>query len=444
MRTRRPASLAFLTASITLLAAAASAPASPWSPPGVFPNSDSGYPILAGNASGPRAVYWSSYNPGPPTPGNVSTFVSLLGPGLQPGPAQTVRPPLAFDALDGGLDLGAVYGTASLVFSGSSTDVETGPLIGPFKSHLFPARVRGVDADPAGDIAAVIEPCGNSACHTTAPELVFARRGQAFGKPIRLDRKGHGSNASVAINPAGRMLAVWDRDGNVYARFISTDGRLAPIQRVGTETAPSTFHVVVPDNTHAAIGWTSQRVNEGYAHTPFVATVSIERANGHFGRGRVLDTVDRIGNGRWIPYQGLVIRMPAGQSGLAAWTGYDGTDYIVREATIDGAVVGPPRTVSQPGVDTVLADAAEGPDGAATILMLPGRAGENAVKNQGGLVAVARASPAEPFGPIEGVEAGHNYVDGAAAGIDTAGDVFATWRDVNTDAIGWSVRTPTG
>jgi hypothetical protein len=88
------------------------------------------------------------------------------------------------------------------------------------------------------------------------------------------------------------------------------------------------------------------------------------------------------------------------------------------------------------------------------ILMLPGRAGEDppilqtpsgpSVATPGGLVAVARATAQQPFGPIEQIQPGPDFVDGAAVAIDAAtGAAFTTWRNVGAP-IGWSVSTPLG
>jgi hypothetical protein len=152
------------------------------------------------------------------------------------------------------------------------------------------------------------------------------------------------------------------------------------------------------------------------------------------------------GEGRYVPYRGLVIQLPAGHSGLAAWSGYDGSNYVVRAASIRSGRVGTPQTVSPAGTDSVLADAAEGAHGAAVILILPGREGADppGSSQPDGLVAVSHPAGTQTFGPPEQILPGPAFVDGAAVGIDAAtGAVFATWRDAGSP-LGWSVRTPLG
>jgi hypothetical protein len=130
---------------------------------------------------------------------------------------------------------------------------------------------------------------------------------------------------------------------------------------------------------------------------------------------------------------------------LAAWTGYQGSHFVVRAASIKNGRTGTPQTVSDPTTDTVLADAAEGADGAAVVLLLPGRAGEfPSAASPDALTAATHPAGTPTFGPPELILPGPADVDGAHVGIDAAsGAVFAVWRDVGSP-LGWSVRTPLG
>jgi hypothetical protein len=112
---------------------------------------------------------------------------------------------------------------------------------------------------------------------------------------------------------------------------------------------------------------------------------------------------------------------------------------VVRAATIRGVALGATRTVSRPGVDTVLADADAGPRGEAVVLGRPvaGPPGDG----RRGLEAVTRAAGAR-FGAPEQIAAANAVVDQADVAIDArSAAVFATWRGLTTP-IGWSVRTP--
>ncbi|MEA2265046.1 MAG: hypothetical protein QOE27_629, partial [Solirubrobacteraceae bacterium] len=385
--------------------------------------------------------------PLPPSPATAA--VSTLGPGLLPAPAHPVTPPSLIFGGYGVLTI-PTSGPSGVVTSTSKpVGIATGPLAGPLRTRTFSSAVRGIAANAAGDIAVVIEPCATrvSGCHPAAPALLLARRGHSFGKPIPItSTKGHAYGAAVAIDPRGRVLVAWDREGSVYARFASTTGRFTPIQRLGPEHGRSTFQAVLPGDGRAAVGWTSQNVSEGDATSPFTASVSLAGPSRHFARARVLETVQRTGTGRYVPYQGLVVRLPTGQPGLVAWTGYSGAHYVVRAASIVGTSVAAPETVSTPAVDTVLADAAEGTRGQAIVLILPGRAGADPPigSQPAGLAGVTRPTSGQPFGPPEQIVPAPEFIDGAAVGIDPAsGAAFATWRDVGAP-IGWSIRTSLG
>ncbi|HEY5197754.1 MAG TPA: hypothetical protein VIJ51_12090 [Solirubrobacteraceae bacterium] len=314
------------------------------------------------------------------------------------------------------------------------------------KLHALPAEVQSIAGNAAGDLAVLIEHCATnvSGCRPSAPAVVIERPGRGFSKPITLDRKGHSFGGSLTIDAHGRVLAAWDRAGVIYARFISVAGKLSAIQRLGYDTGPSGLDVVLSGDGRAAVGWTSQSVSEGEAASDFTAQIALAGSSSHFHTARTVDTVSVLGTGRYIPYQGLVIRLPAGQPGLAAWTGYDGAHYTVQAASINATTISPPQTVSTPGTDTVLADAAEGAHGQAVILLLPGRAGADPVigTQPDGLIAVTHPPGTQTFSPHEQILPGPAYVDGATVSIDTAtGGVLATWRNAGSPAS-WAVRTP--
>jgi hypothetical protein len=435
----------------TLLVAAAPATAAPWSAPGTFPTSIGNSPVLAVGATGPQAVFWNNYTGGivnglPGPGGQISTSVSTLGPGLVPTPPQTVTP--AFSIAGFGNIGDAGFGGSGVVLPAASVSVATGPLTGPLAVHKLTAPIRGIATNAAGDVAVVTEVCATkvSSCHPAAPSLVRKRRGHAFSRPIALGPKGHAYGAAVAIDPRGRVLVAWDRNGSVYARFVSTTGKLGATQRLGADTGLSRLQAVLPGDGRAAVAWTTQNIDEGDATSPFTARIALADSTGRFGRAKLLDTVPVTGSGRYVPYQGLAITLPARQPGLATWTGYVGGHYVVAAAPIAGATVGAATVVSDPTVDTVLADAAEGSRGEAVILVLPGRAGEDPPlpAGPGGLDAVTRPAAGQPFAGLEPIVPGPAFIDGATVSIAAAsGGAFATWRDVD-GPVGWSVRPSIG
>jgi hypothetical protein len=432
--------LILATIALTAAPAATAAAAGPWSAAAAIPGAPDATPILAQSPAGPLAVYWDELSLTPPfTSASLTSYVSPLGAGLQPEPAQLLSQPLNIGSAVG-------YGNGRVALDEEQIGIATGPISGPFAVHHLPMLVRAIAADAAGDIAGVVEQhCGLSGCDRSAPEVVIARHGHPFGRLITVDRKGSDQGTTLAIDHRGRVLVAWDRNGVAYARFVSISGSLSPIQRLGRVAASPSFDVVLSADGRAAVGWTAQAVDEGEADSPFTATLALAGSNGRFGLAHVLGTVPVIGESRYVPYGGLAIALPSGHSGLAAWTGYQGSHFVVRAASIKNGRTGTPQTVSDPTTDTVLADAAEGADGAAVVLLLPGRAGEfPSAASPDALTAATHPAGTPTFGPPELILPGPADVDGAHVGIDAAsGAVFAVWRDVGSP-LGWSVRTPLG
>lgn len=421
-----------------VVATPTAAPAAPWSTAAGIPGAPDSSPLVAADATGPKAVYWETLELTAPFTNPINTFVSRLGSGLQPGPAAIVSPPLNTGSA-------VAYGQGQVALA-EQQGVATGPVTGPFVVHQLPMPVRVIAADAAGEIAGVMEQCDPSGCDPAAPELAIARPGHTFGRPIRLDRTGSDNGVGLAMDQHGRVLVAWDRDGGVYARFVSATGRLGGLLHLGSEPAPSSFDVVLSADGRAAVGWTSQAVDEGDAGSPFTATLALAGTNGRFGRARRLSTVPVTGEERYVPYAGLALALPSGHTGLAAWTGYKAGHFVVEAASIGRRAVGRPRAVSQAGTNAVLADAAEGSHGQAVVLFLPGLAGALGAGPGAtdALAAATRSSPTRAFGAPETIVAGPAAVDGASVGIDaSSGAAFATWRNVGAP-IGWSVRTPLG
>ncbi|HWH09972.1 MAG TPA: hypothetical protein VG165_02500 [Solirubrobacteraceae bacterium] len=368
---------------------------------------------------------------------------SSLGSGLVPAATRSVHP--TFLLAEEPDSAGAAFGRGDVVLPDGASSVAIGPIGGALRAHRLPGPVRAVAGNVAGDVAILSEACATraSGCHPAAPEVVLYRNGPGFSRAITLDRKGHSYDATLAIDAGGTALVAWDRDGSVYARFVSPSGKLTAIQRLATETTPPGIDVAIADDGRAAVGWTSQSVSEGQASSPFAASLSLAGPHHRFTRPKLLETIALDPSDVYVPYRGLVVALPDGQPGMAAWSGFDGAHFVVRAASITGTAVGAPQTVSQAGVDTVLADAAESSRGEAAILLLPGRRGSGppVIGQPGGLDAVSRGTAAQAFGAPVQVVGSPTYVDGADLAIDAkTGQAFATWRNV-AGPIGWSASS---
>jgi hypothetical protein len=437
-----------LLSAALVAALAGAAPASAavtWSSPGAIAGSGIGsQPLLAQGPAGPVGVFWNvNLHPRSST-GPFPARASTLGPGLLPQPTRTLHPSFSLVGTpDSG---GATYGHDGVVLPDGSSGVALGPVGGPLRTHHLPGEVRAVAGNSAGDVAILSEACATRApgCHPAAPQLVLYRSGRGFAKPIALDRKGHSYSAGLAIDAAGEVLAAWDRDGRIYARFISPAGKPAPIQPLAVETGPPALVVALSGDGRAAVGWTEDVLYLGLASGSSIINLALAGHDRRFDEPDLLQASVLPAPGQDIPGPGLVLALPDGQPGLAVWSAYDGTVGVVRAASFT-PTFGLAQTVSEPGVDTALASAAESSRGEAAILLSPaGPDSSPPTTGPGGLDAVTRATPAQAFGPPTQIVGPPAAIDGADLAIQaTTGVAFATWRDV-AGPIGWSVSTPIG
>jgi hypothetical protein len=455
---RRHRSMWGTCAMATILAsllAAAPAGAAPWSAPAPIPGSlVESFPVLAVGPFGPRAVYWTGSGRPVDPAAAPPTFVSRLGPGLRPGPAQTLTGSFQLGTGDIAVDLATVDARDRVVLPGFGRQssepglLATGPLSGPMTLRDLARPVRSIAVNAAGDAAVGIEACATRRCHPASPGVVLRRHGHRLGRPIALDRPGFGHGMAVAIDPRGRVLAVWDRNDRIYTRFVGARGHLGRRRALGREPAPPVFRAALPGDGRAALAWSAQVRGETGAGSPFTATVALAGPSGTFGHPHLLETVPLLSPGSFgLPPPGIALRLPRGAPGLIAWTGVDPTGNVVRVSTIRGTTLESPQTVSAPGSNALLADAAAGPRGEAVVLLRPG-AGSNSPTPStgfGGLEAVTRGPGSGPFGAPETIVPspsmpGIGDAEEADVAIDAASDtVLAVWR-TGLAPITWSVR----
>ena len=144
--------------------------------------------------------------------------------------------------------------------------VARGPLRRPRYQRSFYARTRQTAANAAGDHAVLVDPCRKRGCKKGSPAVYVHRDGEdGFRRRIVVDRPGRGYGSALAIDGRGRILVAWDRDDKVFARWISSRGRLGRLQLLGYERTPAGFSVTIAPDGRAAVAWTTQRVSEGDA-----------------------------------------------------------------------------------------------------------------------------------------------------------------------------------
>jgi len=117
-----------------------------------------------------------------------------------------------------------------------------------------------------------------------------------------------------------------------------------------------------------------------------------------------IESVGRTGAGRFVGAPGVRLQVSGNDTALLAWTGFDGTHFVVRAAPLDRGHVGARQQLSSAGGEAVLGDVATAGDGRALALWRSGVAGADPVPGQQPhLFGNVRAAAARTFGPAEAI-----------------------------------------
>jgi hypothetical protein len=144
-------------------------------------------------------------------------------------------------------------------------------------------------------------------------------------------------------------------------------------------------------------------------------------APGHgFGAQRTVETVGASGAGRYVSAPAVRLIPDANGRTLLAWTGFDGSHFVVRATEVVGGHLGTPQTLSPAGEDAVLGDAATGANGAAIIAWRSGVQGADPVPGATETVfASHRDAGTTAFGAPEQISAaGENVATAPFAALD--------------------------
>ncbi len=491
------------------------AAAAPWSAPatlGPCPASEAPLVIFPSNspthATGPGAIVWDAANE---CPGGEGTQVAPLVGGDVPGPstvprtadgrALRLRGPLAAS--------GGPYGR--IVLAGSSAvspaqppatsqpagtaplqgELVEGSALGPFsapaaassESALGPFSVPAGGSRETAPVALTTAYLGDvalaSPSYARDGEGVRLRvqrhRAQVFARSIAVSSPDSGrvTALTVALDYRSDALAVWRQGESIYARDLPASGRTrAPIQRLGPAFGPpSRIAALLSDDNRGIVAWSS---TQSGAET----SVYLDRSAGgvRFGAPQLLErfadpaslappdassqgaTSREASSPEASSPEGSSPRLVrlSSESVMLAWTGSNGSNWLVRTAAIDLNGLGAVTTISPAGHDSLLAALAPGPDGEALALWTePQRELDGALNAAPSTDArpeadrqaifAARGIDAYPartiFGEPEEVAApGTN--SGATVAFDPdGGRAVAAWRGEGGE-IDYSIRTP--
>jgi hypothetical protein len=423
-----------IAASALLLSLAVGAP--PWSPPEPVAGApDAAARLEAAPGGGGLLTYGVPSIDGSRT----SAFGAPIDRDGVVGPARRIGRGLSVDAL-------VLYGGDRVLAAGTRVGRDRRPIgvaFGRVGSKLGRTRtvVRragfalALDANRAGDAALVASRCVRARCGRTTPVLAVRRRGLRFGRPVALGPAGRVTAAAASVNARGDVLAVWARNGVMYARVRRAGGRLGRRQRLGAAYGFQQISAELGSQRRAVVAFGAQGIIEGEPEGPFRAWVATAPAGGRFGARRRLETVAASGDGTYVA--GGRVRAALRPGGATvAWTGREGDRFVVRAADVGGDT----QTVSAPGRHAVLGDLAGGPDGRLVVAWIDGVRGATPVADPT-VQAAIRPAGAAAFGAPEAVTAPGPRLD--VEGVDVellaGGRAIATWRQIG-EPVHTSVR----
>jgi hypothetical protein len=411
---------------LLLTAAALAAPATvlaapPWSAPATIPGAlGSSTPVVVTPAGAAAVLVPISRTAAGSSGGPASALVALAADG-RPGTAQPValaagllttyaknHVAIAGSTLVDGTITDRSHSTVALGTGGGALGAAHG-LSGSTGQH-----VMGLAGNARGDLAAVT---GDASRVRT----VYVRRagGTSFRVALRISVTSRARGATVAVGPKGDVLVVWEDKHEIFARHLGTTGHAGALHRIG-DGVQSQLQAAIDGSGRLEVAWKTQRVSEGESNTPAIVRFATAAPGHGFGAQRTVETVGAAGTGRYVGAPGVRLVSEANGHTLLAWTGFDGSHFVVRESEVVGGHRGTPQTLSPAGVDAVLGDAATGANGAAVVAWRSGVQGADPVAGATPAVfASHRDGAAGAFGAPEQVsDSGENVATAPFAALD--------------------------
>jgi hypothetical protein len=413
---------------LLLTAAALAAPATalaapPWSAPATIPNAlGSSTPMVVTPAGTAELLVPISRTALGSSGGPPSELVPLAANG-QPGTAQPVaiaagllatyannHVAIAGSTLVDGTITDRSHSTVALGTAGGALGAAHG-LGGSTGQH-----VMGLAGNARGDLAVVT----GDASHV---RTVYVRRAgtTSFRVALRISVASTARGATVAVGPKGDLLVVWEDEHEIFARHLGITGHAGEVHHIG-DGVQSQLQAAIDDSSRLEVAWKTQRVSEGESNTPAIVRFATAAPGRGFGPQRTVETVGASGTGRYVAAPGVRLIAKANGHTLLAWTGFDGSHFVVRESEVVSGHRGTPQTLSPAGVDAVLADAATGANGAAIVAWRSGVQGADPVPGATETVLAShRDAGATAFGGPEQVsETGEDVPTAPFAALDPA------------------------
>jgi hypothetical protein len=408
--------LLILAALAAVPAVAAAAP--PWSAPATVPGAfGSATPIVvtpSGSVALLAAVSRTAAGSPPQTP---SELFALAANG-QPGTGQPVSVAAGFLAT---YAKGHIAVAGSTLHNGTIDDrshvavaLGTPASLGSARGLTGSTgqRVFGLAGNVRGDVAVLT---GNA---NSVRTLYLRRAGSTtFRVALKISvSSSQARDATVALGPKGDVLVVWEDKHVIFARHLGPTGNAGAVHKIG-DGVQSNLQAAIDDKSRLEVAWKSQRVNEGESDAAADVRFTTAAPGHGFGPQRTIETINA---GRFVGAPGIRLVPEGNGRTLVAWTGFDGTHFVVRAADFVDGHRATPQTASPTGVDAVLGDAAARTDGEATVAWRAGVLGADPAPGVNPtLFASHRDAGQATFGSPEQIsEAGENVATPPSAALD--------------------------
>ncbi len=448
------------TALVVLLPAASVQSVGPWSQPATLATcSAPGAPEVLfpsdspRQSTGPGAIVWSSASRCPGEAAGPGPRISTIASGADaPSPASIPR--TATDralTLTGSIAAGAPHGRILLAGPGGHVGraqtagllLSEGPAHGPFSAPLAtggPAAPLALTSAYLGDVA-LASPGGSVSAGTSAIELrVHRYYERSFLAPVPVTASRSVEGLTLAMDYRSDALAVWERDGTIYARDLPGSGRSTrSATRVASAAPGARIAALLSDDNRAILAWSETRsgVTRVYAE--------LSSPNVRFGAPRLLERFADPGGVAPPGGSPRLVRLVS-ESVMLAWTGAPSGHWVVRAAAVDLHGVRSIDTISSPGHNALLAALAPGPDGEAYALWTEPQSTSSGLQESGQAVYAARGIDAYPgrivFAAPQRISApgARGSTGEATVAVDPDSDrAIAAWR-TSAGAIDYSLR----
>ncbi len=330
------------------------------------------------HGTGPGAIVWSS---AADCPGGAGPRISAIVPSADlPAPGAIPRTPAGRALALSGSIAAAAAPHGRILLAGARTGgggrgsgglgLSEGRAGGAFATPIAtggPAAPLALTTAYLGD-AALLSP-GPAGGSSSALELrVHRYYASSFAAPVTVASSRSAEGLTVAMDYRSDALAVWERDGTIYARDMPGSGRSSrAVQRVASAAPGARIAALLSDDNRATLAWSETRGGITRVYAELSAT------GVRFGAPRLLERfVDP--NGMAPPSGSPRLVRLLSESVMLAWTGAASGHWVVRTAAVDESGVRATQTISSPGRDALLADLAPGPAGEAYALWSEPRA----------------------------------------------------------------------